>query len=58
MRCFRFFFFFFSFWLYLFFSELKRKQNVPTKLSTLKLYCSPVTQGEELKGNEKEGERL
>jgi len=44
--------------LYLFFSELKRKQNVPTKLSTLKLYCSPVTQGEELKGNEKEGERL
>lgn len=47
--------FFFPLWLYLFFSEVKRKQNVPTKLSTLKLYCSPMTQGEKFRGNEEEG---
>lgn len=46
---------FFPLWLYLFFSEVKRKQNVPTKLSTLKLYCSPMTQGEKFKGDEEEG---
>lgn len=50
--------FFFPLWLYLFFSEVKRKQNVPTKLSVLKLYSSPMTQGEKFKGNEEEGEHF
>lgn len=43
---------------YLFFSEAKRKQNVLTKLSALKLYCSSMAQGEKLKGNEEEGEHF
>lgn len=56
--------FFFPLRLYLLFSELERKQNVPTKLSTLKLYCSLVwlrvrnSRGMKRKGNISESDLL